>query len=98
MDFDFGWNIKSGDKGEKEKRPPLIKDPDRILETNFNCIDTAAWYAILFRPKTMAAIDLDDVRAVTLAINGGNGTSTWEENANLPARKSFTKRIKKVLQ
>ena len=98
LDFDFGWNIKSGGKGDKEKRPPLIRDPDRILETNFNCIDTAAWYAVLFRHKTIEAMDMDDVRGVTLAINGGNATLAGEQKANLPDRKNFTQRIKRVLQ
>ncbi|PFH12588.1 putative chitinase [Collimonas sp. PA-H2] len=83
VDFDTGW------ENDAHKRFPPVADPDRILATSFTCIDAGCWYITLLRKGTLAAMDKDDVKAVTHAINGG-------ENG-LPERINFTTRIKKVL-
>jgi predicted chitinase len=104
-DFDIGWDVqvqnrredRSGSVTAKLFRPPIINDPQRILDDSYSSIDTAAWYIAHFRSKTIAAIDQDDVRAATLAINGGDGSSAWAKNAKLDARISFVNRFKKVM-
>jgi len=83
VDFDTGW------ENDSHKRFPDIKDPDRVTQTTYDCIDAGCWYITLFRHGAVAAMDKDDVAAVTRAINGGE--------VGLPERIKFTKRIKKVV-
>ena len=68
-------------------RPPVVNDPQRATETDYNCIDTGGWYLGSERPHTMRQIDGDSQNvatspvektaeqatsyAVTQAINGG---------------------------
>jgi predicted chitinase len=82
-DFDIGW------EHSETKRYPKIDDPDRVIATTFNCIDAGAWYITLYRNRTVAAMDQDDVLKVTKAINGGDTA--------LAERTEFTNRIRKVL-
>lgn len=82
-DFDGGW------EHDASKRFPPVDKPERLIETTFNCIDAGCWYMTVFRGRTAAAMDIDDVTAVTKAINGGD--------VGLPERKLFTARIRKVL-
>lgn len=82
-DFDVGW------EHDATKRFPPVDRPDRLTDTTFNCIDAGCWYMSVFRGRTAAAMDMDDVRAVTKAINGGE--------TGLPDRELFTARIRKVL-
>jgi predicted chitinase len=82
-DFDAGWEY------DPARRYPLVDKPERLLENSFNSIDAGCWYVTVFRSGTVAAMDLDDVTKVTIAINGG-------ENG-LKARTKFTNRMRKVL-
>lgn len=82
-DFDVGW------ENDQAKRYPRVDKPEKVTENSFNSIDAGCWYATVFRNGTVAAMDLDDVRRVTLAINGG-------ENA-LEARTKFTNRMRRIL-
>ncbi|ONN64771.1 hypothetical protein [Herbaspirillum sp. VT-16-41] len=95
IDFQIGWETKNGIKDNK--RPPVITNPDRIVEAAFECIDTAAWYCVRLRPKTIPAMDRDDVRAVTHAVNGGKDTAEWEKDSSLVKRTHFTSFFKKVM-
>lgn len=81
-DFDFGW------ERDPNKRFPKIDDPEKLVKHAY-CIDAGCWYIAIFRNGTVAAMDKDNVTAVTRAINGG-------ENA-LAERTEFTNRIRKVL-
>ncbi|MCS0581410.1 hypothetical protein NX784_07385 [Massilia pinisoli] len=82
-DFDVGW------ERDHTKRYPPVDKPEKVIESSFNCIDAGCWYATVFRHGTIAAMDKDDITAVTIAINGG-------EN-NLKARTKFTNRMKRIL-
>ncbi|EOA05679.1 peptidase M23B [Herbaspirillum frisingense GSF30] len=99
IDFDPGWETPATKEtpSKPPKRPPLIDNPDRILENVYNCVDGGVWYSVLFRSSTAAAMDRDDVRAVTHAVNGGKDTPLWEKNSALGDRINHTQRIKKVL-
>lgn len=98
-DFDVGWEVKKKDGTNESKllRPPHIANPNVILEEAFNCVDIGTWYVVLLKPPTISAMDLDDVRAVTHAINGGRDNKEWEKSSSLEDRISHTKRIKKVM-
>ena len=68
-------------------RPPVLDDPQRATETDYNCIDTGGWYLGSERPNTLRQIDRDSPSvatspaeraaeqvtsfSVTQAINGG---------------------------
>ncbi|PLK47231.1 hypothetical protein [Uliginosibacterium sp. TH139] len=54
-------------------RPAPINDPQKISIDPFNTIDSGAWYILIFRPKTIPAMDEDNSKSVTYAINGGYG-------------------------
>lgn len=82
-DFDVGW------EHDHSKRYPPVEKPERVIENSFNCIDASCWYATVFRHGTVAAMDLDDIPAVTRAINGGE--------TDLKARTKFTIRMRKSL-
>ena len=82
-DFDSGW------EHDVHKRFPKIDDPEKLIENTYNCIDAGCWYITLFRHGTVAAMDKDNVGAVTRAINGG-------ETA-LAERTAFTDRIRKAV-
>jgi predicted chitinase len=82
-DFDVGW------EHDRSKRYPPVEKPERLIENSFNSIDAGCWYVTVFRHSSVAAMDQDDVPAVTFAINGG-------EN-DLKARTKFTHRMRKVL-
>ena len=98
-DFDVGWEVKKKDGTNESKplRPPHIANPNVILEEAYNCVDIGTWYVVLLKPPTLSAMDLDDVRAVTHAINGGRDNKEWEKSSSLEDRISHTKRIKKVM-
>lgn len=82
-DFDVGW------EHDPTKRYPKIDNPERVIESTFNCIDAGCWYITVFRHNTVAAMDQDDVIKVTEAINGGDN--------GLEERTEFTNRIKRIL-
>lgn len=82
-DFDVGW------EHDKTKRYPRVDNPERLIATTFNCIDAGCWYISVFKSGTVAAMDQDDVRRVTKAINGAY--------TGLDERTEFTSRIRKVL-
>lgn len=82
-DFDVGW------EHDTAKRYPQIDNPDRLTATTFHCIDAGSWYISVFRNRTVAAMDQDDVFKVTNAINGAD--------IGLEDRREFTNRIRKVL-
>jgi len=82
-DFDIGW------ERDTTKRYPKVDNPERVIESAFNCIDTGCWYITIYRNGAVAAMDRDDVLKVTWAINGG-------ENG-LKERTNFTNRMRKLL-
>lgn len=82
-DFDVGW------ERDRTKRYPKVDNPEKVIETTFNCIDAGCWYIAVFRHNAVVAMDQDDVIKVTKAINGGdNGRAD---------RTAFTNRIKRIL-
>jgi len=82
-DFDAGW------ERDPTKRYPKVDNPERVIESSFNCIDAGCWYITVFRHNAVAAMDQDDVIKVTKAINGGdNGRED---------RTAFTNRIRRIL-
>jgi predicted chitinase len=82
-DFDIGWEL------DHTKRYPPIDIPEKLIENSFNCIDADCWYVTVFRNGTIAAMDLDDIRKVTVSINGGEH--------DLKARTKFTNRMKRIM-
>jgi predicted chitinase len=82
-DFDVGW------EHDPTKRYPKIDNPERLIETSFNCIDAGFWYIAVFRHDAVVAMDQDDVIKVTKVINGG-------DNGRVD-RTAFTNRIKRIL-
>ncbi|GGC15180.1 glycoside hydrolase family 19 protein [Pseudoduganella buxea] len=82
-DFDLGWEI------DLNKQHPIIDNPDIILNNVFNAIDAGCWYITVFRKGAALAMDRDDGRAATYAINGGY--------TDLPKRLVFTNWYKDIL-
>jgi len=82
-DFDIGW------ESDPHKRFPKIDNPAVLAENAFDCIDAGCWYIALFRSRTVAAMDADDIVKVTTAINGGDN--------GIQERTKFTELIRKVL-
>jgi predicted chitinase len=82
-DFDVGWEHDS------TKRYPRVDNPEKVIESGFNCIDAGCWYITVFRHNSVAAMDLDDIIKVTKSINGGDN--------GLDNRVAFTNRIKRIL-
>ena len=93
--FDIDWWPASS-----AKRPPIIDDPQRVGNNNFNCIDAGGWYWEAGASRTGfksinstitegSGNDPDAIESVTRKINGGvNG---------LDKRIEHTQRIYKVL-
>lgn len=67
--MDIGW------ERDTTKLYPKADNPEKVIESTFNCIDSGCWYITVFRNGGVAAMDRDDVLKVTWAINGGKTAS-----------------------
>lgn len=83
QDYDQYWWT------DKKKRYPKIDNPEILISNTFYCIDAGTWYIAKHRPDTLAAMDSDDVKKVTKAINGGE--------IGLSERTELTELIRKIL-
>jgi predicted chitinase len=91
-DFDANWwtdaAYKRHQPDEMKLRPAPIEEPDRIIATPYNCVDSGGFYITFKRPGVKPEIDTGDGKipatpeqnaaalkissAVTYAINGGH--------------------------
>lgn len=84
----------------REMHPPVIPDPNLIVEDLYSCIDTAGWFWA--KNVLIRVADEDDVAEMTRKIRGDAsdvGVSVpWPASANYPSRLANTQRIQSYVK
>lgn len=107
--FDANWwddpQYRARHANQMRRRPAQVSDPQRIISSPENCMDSGGWYMTFRRPTVISTIDSDAYtiaattasqsdestisRAVTFAINGGY--------IDAERRLQYTRKAKEIL-